>query len=260
MFEFLWIVLFCVLPFFFCTDTNPLQLRATTYPYLPHNIRADTVVGNVTVTGNIASLVPPFLYYLDSVTQSGQRPVPPRRQSRIKLKRRRRDNGDTCEEAGTIKPRNYFCVHRLSGKIKVTQDFVFMDGEEFDLVVRVTDSDPWGKTENKVTIKMLSSDQCKEIRIYYDEASTFCSNVSSAASGKAFKCPSMNCLLPLFNWQRALNKSSEKLQEECSTDPKNLEATKRHCSSCIGKLMLYPDLHISLVARRSGVSHVLACV
>ena len=245
---------------FLLADTNPLQLRATTYPY-PHNIRADTVVGNVTVIGNLASLVQPFLYYLDSVTQSGQKPVPPRRQPKISLNSPPGDDGDVCEEAGTIKPRNYFCVHRLSGKIKVTQNFVFVDGEEFDLVVRVTDSDPWGKTENKVTVKILSSDQCKEIRRFYDQAATFCSNVSSAANGKAFMCPSMNCLLPLFNWQRALNKSSEKLQVECSTDPKTLEVTKRQYSRCIGKLLIvYPDLLTPPGARRSDTSHVLACV
>lgn len=177
------------------------------------------------MTGNLATLVQPFLYYIDNVTQ--------RRQKRAT--RRRRDDRDVCEEAGTTKPRNYFCIHRLSGNIKVTQEFVFNDGEEFDLAVRVTDSDPWGKTKNSATVTLISRDQCKTIRGYYEEAVKSCSNVSSAANGQGFVCPSLGCLLPLFNWQKALNKSSEKLRLECSSDPQNMGSLKQKYSDCIGE-------------------------
>ena len=126
------------------------------------------MIGNVTVTGKLASLVKPFLYYLDSVTQRQQQPRPTQRQSRTVLKRRRRDNvndlDDVCEEAGTVTPLNYFCIHRLTGKIKVTEDFAFVDGEEFELKVRVTDCDPWGKTENAAVFQLISYDRCNEIR------------------------------------------------------------------------------------------------
>ena len=218
----------------FLLDTNPLQLRIYRYPSLPYNIKAGTVIGNVTVTGKLASLVKPFLYYLDSVTQRQQHPRPTQRQSRTVLKRRRRDNvndlDDVCEEAGTVTPLNYFCIHRLTGKIKVTEDFAFVDGEEFELKVRVTDCDPWGKTENAAVFQLISYDRCNEIRKFYDESVKFCGNVSSA-----LVCPSVNCLVPLFNWQMALNTSSERLRSECSSDPQNMESIKQRYSSCIGK-------------------------
>ena len=218
----------------FLLDTNPLQLRIYRYPSLPYNIKAGTVIGNVTVTGKLASLVKPFLYYLDSVTRRQQQPRPTQRQSRTVLKRRRRDkvNGldDVCEEARTVTPLNYFCIHRLTGKIKVTEDFAFVDGEEFELKVRVTDCDPWGKTENAAVFQLISYDRCNEIRKFYDESVKFCSNVSSA-----LVCPSVNCLVPLFNWQMALNTSSERLRSECSSDPQNMESIKQRYSSCIGK-------------------------
>lgn len=192
------------------------------------------MIGNVTVTGKLASLVKPFLYYLDSVTQRQQHPRPTQRQSRTVLKRRRRDNvndlDDVCEEAGTVTPLNYFCIHRLTGKIKVTEDFAFVDGEEFELKVRVTDCDPWGKTENAAVFQLISYDRCNEIRNFYDESVKFCSNVSSA-----LVCPSVNCLVPLFNWQMALKTSSERLRSECSSDPQNMESIKQRYSNCIGK-------------------------
>ena len=198
------------------------------------------------MTGNLATLVQPFLYYIDNVTQRRQKRATYRRQpratqqqqSRAILKRRRRDDRDdrdTCEEAGTTKPRNYFCIHRLSGNIKVTQEFIFNDGEEFDLAVRVTDSDPWGKTKNSATVTLISRDQCNTIRGYYEEAVKSCSNVSSAANGQGFVCPSLGCLLSLFNWQKALNKSSEKLRLECSSDPQNMGSLKQKYSDCIGE-------------------------
>lgn len=192
------------------------------------------MIGNVTVTGNLASLVKPLLYDLVSVTQSQQQPRPTQRQSRTVLKRRRRDDDsgldDLCEEAGTGKPQNYFCIHRLTGKIKVTEDFAFVDGEEFELKVRVTDCDPWGKTENEAVFQLISYDSCNKIRKFYDESVKFCSSVSSA-----LVCPSVNCLVPLFNWEMALNKSSERLRSECSSDPHNMESIKQRYSSCIGK-------------------------
>ena len=220
----------------FCfTDTNPLQLRIKTNVYLPHNIKAGTVIGNVTVTGAHAGLVQPFLYHIVEVTQRQQSGDGQRGRGPNNLKRRRRDGHDICEGAGTIPPQNYFCIYRQSGYIEVTQDFAFVDGEEFDLAIRVTDSDAWGITENTAHVKLMSRDQCKEIRGYYNEAVTYCSNVSSAVIGEALSCPSINCLLPLYNWWKALNKSSEELRKECSSDPQNLDAVRWKYPDCIGE-------------------------
>ena len=230
------LVLHCFLLFFyfFFTDENPLQLRVYTYPSLPHDVKAGTVIANISVIGNLVSLVKPFWYYLDSVTRRQLQPRPTRRQSRIHLKRRRRDDvkgfGDVCVAAGTVKPSNYFCINRLSGEIEVTKDFVFVDGEEFELKVRVEDSDRWGKTENEAVLKLISHDKCNKIRKFYDESVKFCSNVSSASV-----CPSEDCLLPLFKWKMALNTSSERLRLECSFDLQNMGITKQKFSSCTGK-------------------------
>jgi len=43
-----------------------------------------------------------------------------------------------CDRAGAIVPLNFFCIRCLSGQIKVTQDFAFKDGDEFDLKICVT--------------------------------------------------------------------------------------------------------------------------
>lgn len=206
------------------TDTNPLQLRELKV-YLPYGIESGTVVANVTVTGQLASLVQPFIFYIDSVTQRGK-------QSSGSLKRRRRrDIDDVCEEAGTIVPLNYFCIQRLSGQIKVTH-FVFKDGEEFDLNIRVTDSDQWGNTENTANFKFISRDECKDIRVIYKEAVKFCT-VLSPANGR-MSCPSAQCLEPLYKWREAVN-SSEKFRVDCAFDPNNMEAVIQKYSSCIGK-------------------------
>jgi len=193
------------------------------------------VIGNVTVTGAHAGLVQPFLYYIVEVTQRQQSGDGQRGRARNNLKRRRRDGHDICEGAGTIKPKNYFCIHRQRGYIQVTQDFVFVDGEEFNLTIRVTDSDLLGITENTASFKLISRDQCKEIGGHYDEAVKFCSNVSLAVIGEALSCPSVNCLLPLYNWWKTLNKSSEELRKECSSDPQNLDAVRRKYPNCIGE-------------------------
>jgi len=220
-----------------CSDTNPLQLHIKTYGYLPHNTRAGTVIGNVTVTGKPNSLFQPFLYYIDSITQRQLQSGDKQRQQSRKnpLKRRRRDGHDICEGAGTIEPQNYFCIYRQSGYIEATQHFAFVDGEEFDLAIRVTDSDPWGKTENTARIKLISRDQCKEIQSYYEEAVKFCSNISLAVIGEALSCPSIDCLQPLYSWRQTLNKSSDELRKKCSSDPKNMDALKQKYASCIGK-------------------------
>ena len=185
-----------------------------------------TVVANVTVTGQLSSMVQPFIFYIDSVTPRGE-------QSRRSLKRRRRrDNVDVCEEAGTIVPLNYFCIQRLSGEIKVTRDFAFKDGDEFDLKIRVTDSDQWGKTENKANFKLISRDGCKDIRVIYKEAVRFCTR-DSPANGQ-MSCPGEGCLKPLYKWRKAVNES-EKLSVDCASDPANMEAVIQRYSSCIGK-------------------------
>ena len=212
------------------TDTNPLQLRELKF-YLPYGVNSGTVVANVTVTGQLASLVQPFLFYIISVTQPGK-------QSRGSSKRRRRrDNADVCEEAGTIVPLNYFCIHRLSGQIKVTRDFVFKDGDEFDLEIRVTDSDQWGKTENKAILKFISRDECKDSRVIYNEAVRFCSGVLPA-NGQVPSCPSAQCLEPLYKWREAVN-ASEKFRADCASDPDNMGNVIQQFSSCIGKSRVY---------------------
>ena len=122
---------------------------------------------NVTVTAVLASLVRPFKFYVDNVTQ-------PRLLSREVSRRKRRrvevDSQcthpelcpqmlvDLCFKAGAVKPKNYFCIHRFTGRIRVTQDFVFKEGEVFDLQIRVTDSDPSGIIENTARIKLISGD------------------------------------------------------------------------------------------------------
>ena len=193
------------------------------------------MIGNVTVTGAHAGLVQPFLYYIVEVTQRQQSGDRQRGRERNSLKRRQRDGHDICEGAGTIKPKNYFCIHRQRGYIQVTRDFVFVDGEEFDLTIRVTDSDLWGITKNTASVKLISRDQCKGIRGHYDEAVKFCSNVSLAVIGEALSCPSVNCLLPLYNWWESLNKSNVELRKECSSDPQYLDAVRRKYPNCIGE-------------------------
>ena len=206
-------------------DTNPLQLRDLT-AYLPYDIKPGTVVTNVTITEKLASLVRPFIFYIDNV-------VTQRQQSRGSLKRRRRDIIDVCEEAGTFVPLNYFCIHRLSGQINVTRDFVFNDGEEFDLEIRVTDSDQWGKTENTANFKLISRDDCKDIRTIYNKAVKFCPKNVSLVPAEG-SCPSAQCLEPLYNWQEKRN-ASGKLKVDCSFDPYNMAAVMQKYSRCIGK-------------------------
>ena len=214
---------------FSLTDTNPLQLRELKV-YLLYGITSGTVVANVTVTGQMSSLVQPYIFHIDSVTQRGM-------QSRGSLKRRRRrDIVDVCEDAGTIVPLSYFCIHRLSGQIKVTRDFKFKDGDEFDLKIRVTDSDLWGKTENTVNFKFISRDECKDIRGLYNEAVRFCTRVSPAKS--QMSCPSAQCLQPLYKWREEVN-ASEKFRVDCASDPNNMEAVIQQYSSCIGKSHSY---------------------
>ena len=218
----------------FFSDTNPLQIRELKV-YLPYNIASGTVVANVTVTGQLSSLVQPFIFYIDSVTQRGK-------QSRRRLKRRwRRDIVDVCEEAGTIAPLSYFCIQRLSGQIKVTRDFAFKDGDEFDLKIRVTDSDQLGKTENTADFKFISRDECKDIRVIYREAVRFCTRVSPA-NGQ-MSCPGAECLKPLYKWREAIN-GSEKFRVDCTSDPDNMEAVIQRYSSCIGKSRGYLQCRI----------------
>ena len=129
-------------------------------------------------------------------------------------------------------PLNYFCIHRLSGQIKVTQDFAFKDGDEFQLKIRVTDSDQWGKTENTATFKFMSRDECKDIRVIYKEAVRFCTRISPA-NGQ-MSCPGGECLKPLYKWREAVN-ATEKLRADCASDPDNMEAVIQQYSNCIGK-------------------------
>ena len=224
-----------------------MQLRKLKV-YLPYGIRPGTVVANVTLTGQLSSLAQPFIFYIDSVTQRGM-------QSRGSLKRRRRrDIVDVCEDAGTIVPLNHFCIHRLSGQIEVTRDFKFNDGDEFDLKIRVTDSDQWGKTANTANFKLISRDECKDIRVIYNEAVRFCSGVSPA-NGQ-MPCPTAQCLKPLYKWRQAVN-ASEKFRVDCASDPNNMEAVIQQYPSCIGKsrdYLQYPFHTNKLNMFKSGLT------
>ena len=226
-------------------DANPIKLQIDAQRYLPFGIQAGSVVANVTVTTSI-NLMQPFRYYIDGVTQrcplcSGQR-----HQSRSILKRRRRDeddddddddddNKDVCENAGSVEPQNYFCINRFSGSIRIANDFVFMDGEEYVLSVRVTDSDNRGRTENIASVTFISRDMCNEIRRLYYQTVPACRNVSGVLRGEAFHCPSITCLQPLYNWQMALTRSSEALRKSCSFDPQSMLALKQKYWSCLGE-------------------------
>lgn len=232
-----------IFSFDFITDTNPLQLRDLT-AYLPYDIKPGTVVTNVTVTGKLASLVRPFIFYIDNV-------VTQRQQSRGSLKRRRRDIIDVCEEAGTFVPLNYFCIHRMSGQIKVTRDFVFKDGEEFDLKIRVTDSDQWGKTENIASFKFISRDDCKDIQVVYNEAVKLCT-IKTSSDSEPNSCSSVLCLKSLYKWQEALN-ASEKYKVGCSFDPHNMEAVLQK-PGCTGKSRVTLVSHMFIVKSSSTAS------
>ena len=105
--------------------------------YLPYDIKKVTLVANVTVTGRLESLVQPLLFYIEDVKQQ--------QLSHSESKRKRRDIDDFCEAAGAVKPMSYFCVHRLTGGIEVTDDFHFKNGDEFEVKIRVTDSDCSGE-------------------------------------------------------------------------------------------------------------------
>ena len=119
----------------------------------------------------------------------------------------------------------------MSGQIKVTEEFVFKDGEEFDLKIRVTDSDQWGKTENTAIFKFISRDECKDIRVIYNQAVKFCAKNSSGS--ELSSCSSVQCLKSLFNWRKAIT-SLKKFKVECSSDPQNMAAVMQK-PSCTGK-------------------------
>ena len=198
--------------------------------YLPYDIEFETVVTNVTVTGRLESLVQPLSFYIENVTQQ--------QLSRSAAKRKRRDIDDFCEAAGTVKPMSYFCVHRLTGGIEVTDDFQFKNGDEFDVKIRVTDSDQWGKTENTAKIRFISRDLCRNLRAIYDVAVKNCINNSSSVIRQDW-CLSKHCVKFGHRWKEALNKTSRVTsQTNCSFDPHNLAAVMRERPSCPGDIGL----------------------
>ena len=79
---------------------------------------------------------------------------------------------------------------------------------------------------------MISRDECKDIRVIYNEAVRFCSGVSPA-NGQ-MSCPGAECLKPLYKWREAVN-ASEKFRVDCDFDPDNMEAVIQKSLSCIGK-------------------------
>ncbi|XP_066014726.1 uncharacterized protein [Pocillopora verrucosa] len=222
-----------------CTDTNPLQVNDQVV-FLPKNINNETIVASVTVTAVLASLARPFKFYIDNVTQ-------PRLLSREVSRRKRRrievDSQcthpelcpqmlvDLCLKAGAIKPENYFCIHRFTGRIRVTQDFVFKEGEVFDLQIRVTDSDPRGITVNTAKVKLISGDPCRNVLAIYDEAVKYCIKNSESVDGRK-KCLSTQCTLTAHDWKEALNNASKVPEKDCSADPHNLTVLIRENPLC----------------------------
>ncbi|XP_068758664.1 LOW QUALITY PROTEIN: adhesion G-protein coupled receptor G6-like [Montipora capricornis] len=252
-----------------CSDANPIKLQIDAQRYLPFGIQAGSVVANVTVTTSV-NLMQPFRYYIDGVTQRCPLCSRQRHQSRSILKRRRRDdddydddddddddNEDVCENAGSVEPQNYFCINRFSGSIRIANDFVFMDGEEYALSVRVTDSDDRGRTENIASVTFISRDMCNEIRRLYYQTVPACRNVSGVIRGEALHCPSITCLRPLYNWQMALTRSSEALRKSCSFDPQSMLALKQKYWSCLGPPRI--TLHPVSLRLTKGAATVLTC-
>ena len=196
--------------------------------YLPYDIKKETLVTNVTVTGRLESLVQPLLFYIEDVKQQ--------QLSHSESKRKRRDIDDFCEAAGTVKPMSYFCVHRLTGGIEVTGDFKFEDGDEFNVKIRVTDSDQWGKTENAVIIKLISGDLCRNLRAIYEVAVKNCINNTSSVTMQNW-CLSEYCVKSGHRWKEALNNTIRATsQTNCSFDPYNLAAVMREHPSCSGDI------------------------
>ena len=189
----------------------------------------------------LAKLKQPFKYYIDRVTQRSPSRSSQRRQSR----RIRRDDDDDdddddekdeCKDTGSVEPHNYFCIHRLNGSIRVSQDFVFVDGKEYTLSIRVTDSGDHGRTENTGSVTFILRDECKEIRRFYHQTATACQKYVGVSLGEILRCPSISCLQPLYNWQMALSTSSGTLRDKCSFDPQNMDTLRQQYSSCIGEL------------------------
>ena len=139
----------------------------------------------------------------------------------------------------------------MSGQIKVTRDFVFKDGEEFDLKIRVTDSDQWGKTENTASFKFISRDDCKDIRVVYNEAVKLCT-IKTSSDSEPSSCSSVQCLKSLYKWQEALN-ASEKYKVGCSFDPYNIAAVLQK-PGCTGKSRVTLVSHVFIVKSSSTAS------
>ena len=138
---------------------------------------------------------------------------------------------DPCFRAGAVKPESYFCIHRFTGRIRVTKDFLFKEGEVFDLQVRVTDSDPRGITVNTARIKLISGDPCKNVQAIYEEAVKYCiKNSESVDGGK--KCLSIQCTETAHEWKEALNSASKVSEKDCSADPHNLTVLIREYPRC----------------------------
>ena len=173
--------------------------------YLPYDIKKETLVTNVTVTGRLESLVQPLLFYIEDVKQQ--------QLSHSVSKRKRRDIDDFCEAAGAVKPMSYFCVHRLTGGIEVTDDFHFKNGDEFEVKIRVTDSDQWGKSEKTAKIRFISRDLCRNLRAIYDVAVKNCLNNSSSVTRQNW-CLSEHCVKFGHRWKEALNNTSSDVTDE----------------------------------------------
>ena len=147
------------------TDRNPLQIESKPAEYILKDLRPGSVVANVNISADFKVLVQPLLYYIDDVTS---KPVHgnSKKTSLLLL--------SDCQSAGAVSPLNFFCIRRRTGTIEITREFVWRAGDEFELAVHVTDSDPFGRTRNSGNVRLVSKDLCGSIQSLYSAVTSSC--------------------------------------------------------------------------------------
>ena len=132
--------------------------------HIPKNVKPGSVVAEVNVSANFAVLVRPLLFYITSVTSK------PSQNSQGRTPR----SIGSCHSAGNKPPDNFFCINRDTGEIGVTDGFTWREGDEFELTVHVTDSDPHGRTRASGEILLFSKDVCGNVKALYSEVQQSC--------------------------------------------------------------------------------------
>lgn len=247
-----------------CLDANPLQIHDQVVKFLPENINNQTVVANVTVSAVLSTLVRPFVFYIERVTQQRQYgEMSRRKQRKVEVGSQCIEPGpcpqisvDFCFEAGTVRPENYFCIHRFTGRIRVTQNFVFKEGEEFELQMRVKDSDQRGITENTAVIRLISGDPCGYVNAIYDEAVKYCIKNSESVDGEK-RCLSKQCTKAAHDWKELFHNESKVQKKNCSADTHNLANTLREHPRCGSKQLrpLFPAMLLLVTISTSNVAY-----